>query len=75
MNINNLAVALFSIAVVAAFPALAADHAGHGKSGAAALTTAPMDREKLWKKALDKPSFAVTASFDENGSGVSSYLR
>ena len=33
----------------------------------AASTAAPVDREKLWKESLAKPSFAVTASFDENG--------
>ena len=67
MNMNNLAIALaialFLTAVMAACPALAAEHAGHGKTG----TAAPIDMEKRWKESLAKPSFAVTATFDENG--------
>lgn len=64
---NNLAIAMFFIAVTAACPALAAEHTGHGKSGAAASAAAPVDREKAWKASLAKPALAVTASFDENG--------
>ena len=64
---NNLTVALFFAAAVAACPALAADHAGHGKAGAAASTATPVDRDKLWKESLAKPSLAVTADFDEKG--------
>ncbi|HEY4698426.1 MAG TPA: sialidase family protein [Gallionella sp.] len=67
MNMNNLAIALFFTAVMAACPALAAEHAGHGKSGVAASTAVPVDREKLWKESLAKPSLAVTAVFDEKG--------
>lgn len=65
MDMNTLA--LFFIAVLAACPAVAADHAGHSKPGAAASTATPADREKMWKDNLAKPSLAVTASFDENG--------
>ncbi|MBI1886825.1 MAG: exo-alpha-sialidase [Nitrosomonadales bacterium] len=64
---NKLTIALLFAAIVAACPALAVDHTGHGKTGAAASTTTPVDREKRWKESLAKPSFAVTASFDENG--------
>ena len=67
MNTNNSAIALLFAAVMLACPALAADHADHGKSGAAAPAAEPVDREKRWKEALAKPSLAVTASFDENG--------
>ncbi len=64
---NKLTVALFLAAALVAGPAAAADHAGHGKPGVEAPAATPVDREKLWKTALAKPSFAVTASFDENG--------
>ena len=64
---NKLTVALFFAAALAVGHVTAADHAGHGKSGASAPTAAPVDREKLWKAALAKPSFAVTADFDEKG--------
>ena len=67
MNMSNLAFAL--IFAVAAYPALAADHAGHGKPGAAASAVAatPVDRDKTWKEILARPSLAVTATFDEKG--------
>lgn len=65
---NKLTVALFLVAALAAGPVAAADPADHGQSGMEASTAAaPVDREKLWQAALAKPSFAVTASFDENG--------
>ena len=64
---NNLTVALFFAAAVAACPALAVDHAGHGKTGAAASTAVPVDRDKLWKESLAKPSLTVTANLDEKG--------
>jgi len=64
---NNLTVALFFAAALAACPALAADHAGHGKAGAAASTATPVDRDKRWQESLAKPSLAVTANFDEQG--------
>ncbi|MDO8262378.1 MAG: sialidase family protein [Gallionella sp.] len=67
MNINNLAIALIFTVVVAACPAVAADHSGHGKPGVAASTAEPVDKEKRWKEALAKPSLAITASFDEKG--------
>lgn len=60
-------IALFFAATVVAGPVLAADHAGHGKAGAAAPAAVPVDREKLWKEALAKPSLAITATFDEKG--------
>ena len=66
-NMNNLTVALFFAAAVAACPALAVDHAGHGKTGAAASTAVPVDRDKLWKESLAKPSLTVTANLDEKG--------
>jgi len=45
---------------------------GLGQAQAAALhdhvdRTAPQDKGKMWNDNLAKPSFAVTASFDENG--------
>ena len=65
---NKLTVALFFAAALAAGPVAAADHAGHGQSGMEASTAAePVDRERKWKESLARPSFAVTASFDENG--------
>ncbi|MDD5300273.1 MAG: sialidase family protein [Gallionella sp.] len=64
---RNLVFILFFAATVAACPALAADHAGHGKAGAADSTAAPVDREKAWKEMLAKPSLAVSADFDEKG--------
>jgi len=67
MDINNLVIALSFTAVLAACPALAVDHTGHGKAGLAAPATAPVDREKKWKESLAKPSLAVGATFDENG--------
>ncbi len=51
---------LFLAATLVVGPVTAADHAHHGKPAA-------VDREKIWKAALSKPSFAVTADFDENG--------
>ncbi|MDP1997242.1 MAG: sialidase family protein [Gallionella sp.] len=64
---NNLVFAIPLAAMLAAGPALAVDHADHGKHGMAAPTAAPVDRAKLWQAALAKPSYAVTATFDENG--------
>ena len=64
---KNSIFTLFLAATLTACPALAADHSGHGKPGAETSTAPPIDREKLWKESLAKPSFAVTASFDENG--------
>ncbi|MCR4299576.1 MAG: glycoside hydrolase [Gallionella sp.] len=64
---NKLTVALFFAAALAVGQVAAADHAGHGKSGAAAPSAAPVDREKKWKESLAKPSLAVGATFDENG--------
>ncbi len=46
---------------------LAADHADHGQHGAASLSAAPADMDKVWKEILAKPSLAVSATFDENG--------
>src|SRR3990167_101651 len=66
-NMNNLTVALFFAAAVAACPALAVDHAGHGKAGVAAPATAPVDRDKRWQESLAKPSLTVTANLDEKG--------
>lgn len=65
MNILVFAIPL--AAMLAACPALAADHASHGKPGMAAPVAAPADREEKWKESLAKPSLAVTADFDENG--------
>ena len=64
---NNVVIAMFFAAVMAASPVSAADHAGHGNSGTATPTAAPVDRDALWKKSLAKPSLAVTADFDEKG--------
>ncbi len=64
---SNLAIALLVAAAVTACPALAVDHASHGKPGAPASTAAPADREKAWQEILAKPSLAVSADFDEKG--------
>lgn len=64
---NNLTVALFFATVLAVCPALAVEHAGHGKHDAATPVAKPVDREKNWKESLAKPSLAVTATFDEKG--------
>lgn len=64
---SNSTIALLFAAALAAHPALAGDHADHGKPGAATPAAAPADREKVWKDILAKPSLAVTAAFDENG--------
>ena len=64
---NNATVSMLLAAVLAACPALARDHADQGKSGAAAPGAAPVDREKIWKDILAKPSLAATAAFDESG--------
>lgn len=67
MNCISLALLLAAIWFGQAQAADQPNHAGHGKPGAATSTAAPIDREKLWKESLAKPSYAVTASFDENG--------
>jgi len=64
---NKLIIALFFAATLEACPALAVDHAGHGKDVAAAPAATPVDRDKRWKESLAKPSLAVTGTFDENG--------
>ena len=64
---NKLIVVLFLAAALAAPSVMAAEHASHSKTGVAAQPTAPVDREKMWKEVLAKPSFAVTAAFDEKG--------
>ncbi len=56
---------LFFVAIFLGWAAQAADqpnHAGHGAS-----PPSGEERDKKWKDSLAKPSFAVTASFDENG--------
>jgi len=56
---------LFFVATCMGWAAQAADqpsHAGHG-----APPPSGEERDKKWKESLAKPSFAVTASFDENG--------
>lgn len=63
---NSTIVLLFAV-VLAACPALAVDHADHGKSGAAAPTGAPADRGNVWKTMLAKPSLAITTAFDGKG--------
>lgn len=64
---NKISIVLLYIAALAAGPVWAANHADHGKAGAAASATTPADREKAWQAMLAKPSLAVTASFDESG--------
>ena len=64
---NNSIFALTLAATLAINPVLAEDHANHGKPGVATQPAAPVDREKMWKEMLAKPSLAVTAAFDENG--------
>ncbi|MDD5384436.1 MAG: sialidase family protein [Gallionella sp.] len=64
---NYLTIALFLAATLAVSPVMAADHASHGQTGAVASATAPVDREKVWKEILAKPSLAVSADFDEKG--------
>lgn len=48
----------------AAFAAETPDHAGHG---AVAAPPKPVDRDKLWKATLAKPSLATTTTFDAEG--------
>lgn len=51
-------------------PALAAEppaHAAHGAAVPAASPTPPVDREKVWKDILAKPSLATTTTFDGKG--------
>lgn len=67
LTMKTLALASFLFAAGTSSPVLAADHAGHAKAGAAAPAAAPVDREKVWKEALAKPSLAVSATFDEKG--------
>ncbi len=50
-------------ASLAALPATAADHGGHGAGSSA---VAP-DRDKVWRDILAKPSLAVSAVFDGKG--------
>lgn len=64
---SNATIALFLAATLAVCPALAVDHAGHDKSGAAAPVVAPTDRANVWKAKLAKPSLALTAAFDGKG--------
>jgi hypothetical protein len=64
---KSLIFTLFLATTLTVCPALAVDHSGHGKPSAETSTAPPIDREKLWKESLAKPSIAVTASFDENG--------
>lgn len=64
---SNSTIALLLAAVLAACPALAVDHADHGKPGAAAPVATPVDRDKVWKDMLAKPSLAITTAFDGNG--------
>jgi hypothetical protein len=64
---SNSTIALFLAATLAVCPALAVDHAGHDKSGAAAPAVAPADRENSWKARLAKPSLALTTAFDGKG--------
>ena len=67
MSSSNLAIALAFTTMMTAFPAMAADHSGHDHSGVAAKDVAPVNRDKLWKEVLSKPSLAVTATFDKKG--------
>lgn len=60
---NKSGIALLLTAVFAACPALAADHADHGMPG----KTASVDRDKVWKDRLAKPSLAITTAFDDKG--------
>lgn len=64
---SNSTIALLLAAVLASCPALAGDHADHGKSGAAAPVVAPADRGNVWKAMLAKPSLAITTAFDGKG--------
>ena len=64
---SNSTIALLLAATLAACPALAEEHAGHAKSGAAAPVVAPVDRGKVWKDMLAKPSLAITTAFDGKG--------
>jgi Neuraminidase (sialidase) len=56
---------LFFVATCMGWAAQAADqqnHAGHGAS-----PPSGEERDKKWKESIAKPSYAVTASFDESG--------
>lgn len=63
---NKISLGLFLVAMCFGWTVQAADqpnHAGH----AAPSPLTEQEREKKWQDSLAKPSFAVTASFDENG--------
>ncbi len=57
-------VALLSCLMASSTVIAAPDHSSHG---AATSESKPVDREKIWKEVLAKPSFAVTVDFDEKG--------
>ena len=68
LRMNKIIFALVIAAALTASPAIAADHASHDKAGVTASAAAvPVDRDKVWKEIIAKPSLAVTADFDENG--------
>lgn len=60
----NILPALLLTAVSVGLAYAAPDHSSHG---AASQNSKPADREKMWQEILAKPSFAVTADFDEKG--------
>lgn len=62
--INRLSGVLLA-AMCWGWAAQAADHSSH--AGHRAASPAAEERDKKWKESLAKPSFAVTAAFDEKG--------
>lgn len=60
---NYLSVLLL-IAISMGQPFAAPDHSSHG---AASPNPKPVDREKMWKESLARPSLAVTVDFDKKG--------
>jgi hypothetical protein len=64
-QMNKISLGLFLVSMCLGWTTQAADKLSHTGHGASPL--ADQDRDKKWKDNLAKPSFAVTASFDENG--------
>ncbi|MDO8464410.1 MAG: sialidase family protein [Gallionella sp.] len=62
---NRTLFGLFLVATCMGWAAQAADQPNHAEHGAS--PPSGEERDKKWKDSLAKPSYAVTASFDENG--------
>src|SRR3989338_8195912 len=62
---NKITLGLFLVALCLGWTAQAVDQPNN--AGYSASPISEQEREKKWQDKLAKPSFAVTASFDENG--------